>query len=179
MKALRVVFVAVVVALLLGGCAATVKRPGLPSASLHVPPSATSTIYLLVKSTNGHERSEDWEVFRAEWRTAMGNAAAAAGRRFVHLDAMPSGIEEQATVIVLDVNDYRYLSAAARYGFGVMTGNAYIDADAKFFVAPEMQQVGTRHYATSSTAWQGVFSAMTSKQVAAMAEEMLKDIDSR
>ena len=28
-----------------------------------------------------------------------------------------------------DVNDYRYLSSGARFGFGVMTGNAYVDAD--------------------------------------------------
>lgn len=164
---------------LMVGCAANVKRPSAPTESLAIPTSATSTIYLLVTSDGKHDESEDWELFRAEWRTAMASTASAAGRRFVHLDATPETFDEQGTFVVVDVNDYRYLSAGARYGFGVMTGNAYIDADAEFYVVPEMQKAGSRKYSTSSTAWQGVFSAMTSKQVEAIADQMLNDIDSR
>lgn len=164
---------------LMVGCAANVKRPGAPAESLAIPTSATSTIYLLVKSEAKHDESEDWELFRAEWRTAMASVAESAGRRFVHLEATPESFDGPGTLVVVDVSDYRYLSAGARYGFGVMTGNAYIDADAEFYVVPEMQNAGSRKYATSSTAWQGIFSAMTSKQVEAIAEQMLKDIDSR
>lgn len=161
------------------GCAANVKRPSAPTDSLAIPTSATSTIYLLVKSEGRHDESKDWELFRTEWRTAMANTASAAGRRFVHLDSTPESFDQQGTLVVVDVNDYRYLSAGARYGLGVMTGNAYIDADAEFYVVPEMQRAGSRKYATSSSAWQGVFSAMTSKQVEAITDQMLKDIDSR
>ena len=178
MKKFLVAFAMVSCALLVG-CASNVKRPSAPTESLAIPTSATSTIYLLVKSEGKHDGSKDWELFRAEWRTAMTNIASAAGRQFIHLDTMPASFDEQGTFVVVDVNDYRYLSAGARYGCGVMTGNAYIDADAEFYVVPEMQKAGSRKYATSSTAWQGVFSAMTSKQVEAIADEMLKDIDSR
>lgn len=178
MKRLLITFVLVSCALMVG-CAATVKQPSAPATSLEIPTSATSTIYLLVQSSKGHDQSADWELFRAEWRTAMAGTASAAGRRFVHLDAMPAAFDEPGTFVVMDVNDYRYLSAGARYGFGVMTGNAYIDADAEFYLVPEMQMAGTRKYATSSTAWQGIFSAMTSKQVEAITTQMLKDIDSR
>lgn len=178
MKKFLIAFV-LVSSVLMVGCAATVKRPGPPVEALAIPTSATSTIYLLVKSEQGHDRSDDWELFRAEWRTAMAGAASVAGRRFVHVDVMPANFDEPGTFVVVDVNDYRYLSAGARYGFGVMTGNAYIDADAEFYVVPEMQSAGVRKYATSSTAWQGIFSAMTSKQVEAIAGQMLKDIDSR
>lgn len=178
MKKFLSTFVLVTCALMVG-CAATVKRPNAPAEALSIPTSATSTVYLLVKSGQGHDQSDDWELFRAEWRTAMAKIASAAGRSFVHLDAMPASFDEPGTFVVLDVNDYRYLSAGARYGFGVMTGNAWVDADAEFYVVPEMQKAGSRKYATSSTAWQGVFSAMTSKQVEAIADEMLKDIDSR
>lgn len=169
---------AVASCVLMAGCAATVKRPGGSAESLAIPASATSTIYLLVQSEQ-HDQSEDWELFRAEWRTALAKVASAAGRRFIHLDAMPTAFDEVGTLAVVDVNDYRYLSAGARYGFGVMTGNAYIDADAAFYVVPGMEQAGSRKYATSSTAWQGIFSAMTSKQVEAIAGQMLQDIDSR
>lgn len=170
---------ALLACMLMVGCAATVKRPTAPGESLAIPTSATSTVYLLVTSEGKHEASKDWELFRAEWRTAMAEIAGAAGRRFVHLDARPESFDGHGTLVVVDVNDYRYLSAGARYGFGVMTGNAYIDADAEFYVVPEMHNAGSRKYATSSTAWQGIFSAMTSKQVEAIAEQMLKDIDSR
>lgn len=171
--------VAVLSAVLMVGCAATVQRTGAPTNSLAIPVASTSTVYLVVKSTEGHDRSEDWEPFRAEWRAAMANTTSGAGRSFVYLDTVPDAVEEPGTLVVVDVSDYRYVSAGARYGLGVMTGNAYVDADAEFFVVPAMQSVGSRKYATSSSAWQGVFSAMTSKQIAALTEQMLKDIDSR
>jgi hypothetical protein len=163
----------------LAGCAATVKRPTQVAERLDIPTSATASIYLLVQSGAGHKGSEDWELFRAEWRTAMAATASSAGRRFVYLESMPAQFEEHGTLVVVDVNDYRYLSQGARYGFGVMTGNAYIDAKADFYVLPDKTPAGTREYATSSTAWQGVFSAMTSKQIAAITDEMLKEIDRR
>ena len=168
---------ALVSCVLMVGCAASVKRPNAPADALAIPASATSTIYLLVKSE--HDQSDDWELFRAEWRTAMAKVASVTGRNFVHLDALPPVFDGPGTFVTVDVNDYRYLSAGARYGFGVMTGNAYIDADAEFYVVPEMEKAGSRKYATSSTAWQGIFSAMTSKQVEAIADQMLRDIDSR
>lgn len=167
------------VCLALSGCAATVKRPASVSERLAIPTSATGTIYMLVQSEAGHGQSEDWELFRAEWRTAMAASTGAAGKRFVYLDAMPDRFQEQGVLVVVDVNDYRYLSAGARYGLGVMTGNAYVDAKARFFVLPDQTPAGTRDYATSSTAWQGVFSAMTSKQVAAITDQMLVDIEGR
>jgi hypothetical protein len=37
--------------------------------------------------------------------------------------------------------------------------------------------VGQRSYSTSSSAWQGIFSAMTDKQLASISAAMLKDID--
>lgn len=178
MRKVLIAFVMVLCALATG-CAANVKRPSSPAASLEIPPSATETIYLLVRSEGKHDGSEDWELFRAEWRTAMARTASAAGRRFVHLDAMPASFDDPGTLVLVDVDDYRYLSAGARYGFGAMTGNAYIEANAEFFLVPDMKSAGTREYSTSSTAWQGVFSAMTSKQVDAISNQILADIDAR
>jgi hypothetical protein len=36
--------------------------------------------------------------------------------------------------------------------------------------------VGTRRYATSSSAWEGVFSAMTDKQVLAISNGIVRDL---
>lgn len=170
---------AVLGCLLLSACAASVQRPAGPTGDLGIPVSATARIALLVQADPEIAASKDWELFRTEWRTAMAATAAAAGREFVHLDAMPPAGGEEGTLVVVKVNDYRYLSPGARYGFGVMTGNAYIDADAQFLVFPELRLAGTRKYATSSSAWQGIFSAMTGKQLEAITAEMLKEIDSR
>lgn len=179
MGIIRSVAVAILAGVLLAGCAATVKRPSTQQAPLGIPASAASEIRLFVKSDQGHDSSEDWETFRAEWRTAVAGAAAKAGRRFVYLDTMPETFEGEGILVVVNINDYRYLTAGARYGFGVMTGNAYIDAKASFHLLPGQELVGTRDYSTSSTAWQGVFSAMTDKQLAAIAEEILAAVDSR
>jgi len=68
------------------------------------------------------------------------------------------------------------LTPGARYGFGIMTGNAFIDAEAEFIALPAKKSVGSRKYQTSSSAWQGVFSAMTDKQVLAISNEIIREI---
>lgn len=165
--------------LLVAGCAATLKRPVAPSEALGIPTSAASKIYLLVQAPPEIAKSEDWELFRTEWRTAMAATTSAASREFAYLESMPESFDGQGTLVVVDVSDYRYLSPGARYGFGIMTGNAYIEADADFYVLPDKRLAGNREYKTSSTAWQGIFSAMTNKQVAAITEQMLQEIDAR
>lgn len=167
-------------ATLFAGCAATVQRPaGEGAASLQVPAAATKRVALLVRPAPALPKSADWELFRAEWRTALSSAAATAGKQFDYYEAQPGATATPGTLVVVTVNDYRYLSPGARYGFGVLTGNAYIDAEARFFELPSQRELGARKYATSSSAWEGIFSAMTDKQVQAIAAEMIKEIDRR
>lgn len=106
----------------------------------------------------------------------MEAAVSTTGLPFEYLD---SSVPEQAkeTVLVqVKVNDYRYLTSGARYGFGVMVGNAFMDSDVKFIELPAQKTLGTRKYSTSSSAWQGVFSAMTDKQLEAVSNEIVKEI---
>jgi hypothetical protein len=71
------------------------------------------------------------------------------------------------------------LSSGARFGFGVMTGNAYIDAKIQFADLKSGRPFGERSYNTRSTAWQGIFSAMTEKQVQAIAAEIAREVKPR
>ena len=165
----------IVVAIALSGCAATVTKPTAEGR-----PLATSTtptgVALLITGSPTIQASADWHAFRAEWRTAFASSAAAAGLPFTYLEA--EGVD-QATggvLVRVAVSDYRYLTSGARYGFGVMTGNAFINADAEFFEFPGRRSIGTRKYSTSSSAWEGVFSAMTDKQVLAISNAMLQEI---
>jgi hypothetical protein len=171
----------VAVAFALGGCAATVQRPSGAAAAdsaLKASPAASKRVVLLIKSNPSMQRGDDWNRFTAEWRTAVTTAASDAGKKFTYLDEEPtSPAAEPGALIVLTINDYRYVSPGARFGLGIMTGNAFIDADARFYEQPGNRELGARKYTTSSSAWQGVFSAMTDKQVQAIATEMVKELD--
>ena len=76
----------------------------------------------------------------------------------------------------MKVNDFRYVSQAERYGLGVMTGNAFMDVEAEFLELPQLRPFATRKFQTSSSAWQGIFSAMTPKQVEAVAKEIVNEV---
>ncbi|RCW72830.1 hypothetical protein [Pseudorhodoferax soli] len=163
----------------LAGCAANVERPGGGGASaLQVPARAQGGVTLVVRAASPElARSSDWQALRGAWRDAMAEAAKAAGKQFQYLENEPQSTPAGSTLVVVQVKDYRYLSTGARYGLGAMTGNAYVNADAAFYVGPGRTAAGQRSYSTSSSAWQGIFSAMTDKQLASICAAMLKDID--
>lgn len=167
----------VITAFALGGCAATVSRTGASDEpELRATAVPTKKVALFITGTPAIQKSADWHTFRAEWRTAFESAASEAGLSFDYFEAEPNGQPAGTTLVKISVNDYRYLTTGARYGFGVLTGNAFIEADAAFIELPSRRHLGTRKYATTSTAWQGVFSAMTSKQVAALSTEIVQDL---
>ncbi len=57
--------------------------------------------------------------------------------------------------------------------------NAYIDARARFEDLRSGRLVGERSFNTTSSAWQGVFSAMTDKQLDAISRELIADTQGR
>lgn len=167
---------AILVLAAVSGCAATVNQSAVGEAKLLAPSTQTKKVGLLVKASPAVEQSKDWQTFRAEWRTAMAEATAGAGLPFVYFDADVPASADPLVLVRVHVNDYRYLTSGARYGFGVMTGNAYIDADAEFVELPANRVLGGKKYATSSSAWEGIFSAMTDKQLRAVANEIVNDL---
>jgi len=58
-----------------------------------------------------------------------------------------------------------------------MTGNAFINSKVQFVDLSNGSALGERSYDTSSTAWQGAFSAMTDKQVRAICKEIGDQIE--
>ena len=164
----------------LAGCAATVQRaPADAGAAVRVPAQSSKNIVLNVTGSPAAVQSKDWEAFKGEWRSALGGAATAAGARFSAQDGAPRPMAEPGTLVVVDVADYRYLTPGARFGLGIMTGNAYIDTKVRFVDLRTGAPLGERAYNTSSSAWQGVFSAMTDKQVQAISKEIVSEINPR
>lgn len=162
----------------LAGCAAQVTRSGAGAdAKVAIPPQSRARLVLNVAgATPEVAKSPDWEAFRGEWRSAFQTEAEAAGVAFVWQDGPVKPLAEAGTLLAVRVVDYRYLSSGARYGLGVMTGNAYVNAQMRFLSLADGRPFGEQTVNTSSTAWQGIFSAMTGKQVQAIAADVMKDL---
>lgn len=59
-----------------------------------------------------------------------------------------------------------------------MSGNAYIESTLTFNDLKTGRSFGSQTANTSSSAWEGVFSAMTNKQVEAIAADVMKQLKS-
>lgn len=168
---------ALVVAVALTGCAASVSRPTASTSQARLAvPVATDKLFVVVMPAPGLQPGDNWEAFREEWQTSLASASALQKIDAVLLEREPESVAASATLARVIVNDFRYVSQAKRYGLGVMTGNAFMDLDVEFFAAPGKQSLGQRKFSTTSSAWHGVFSAMTPKQVEAVASEIVKEV---
>jgi hypothetical protein len=74
------------------------------------------------------------------------------------------------------VNDFKYVSTTKRYLIGIMAGNAFMDVDAQYIAPPATAPFASKKFNTSSSAWEGIFSAVTPKQVRAVSDMIVKDL---
>lgn len=162
-------------AVLLSACAATVQRP----AAAPVDPVAINgdvrQVVLVVEGSDTARAQEDWAEFRALWNDAIHTSASAAGLQGSVRDSRPAALNPPGVVVVVRVDSFRYVSTGARYGLGVMTGNAHIKASAQFIEVPGGRVAATRTYDTASSAWQGIFAPMTVKQVQAITDQIVAE----
>ena len=163
-------------AVYLTGCAATVTRDAPSLATPPVATGAAKTLVLEVTGASGIAAGEDWNALLEEWQTSMTAAASSKGVNFTLAKpgaATPSG---PAVLVKMKVNDFKYVSQAKRYAIGIFAGNAFMDLEVEFFELPQMKAFASRKFQTSSSAWQGVFSAMTPKQVEAVSKEIVGEV---
>ena len=118
----------------------------------------------------------DWVKFSTEWREAMGDQAASSGMTFEFLDAKATPAPAAGTLLDVKVIDYRYISPAVRWLFGIMTGNAFLDVQVSFVDMASGQEIGSKRYNTSSSAWDGIAAPMTDRQVRAVATQIMRDV---
>ena len=180
-SALKLLFLSAV--LVLTGCAANVQRQGSVDKQLAISSVAAKRITLEIHGSKALAASKDWEQFRNEWRIGMEEATKAAGMTLAPLDASAAvgavSATQPSTRVTVRINDYRYITRGARVAVGIMTGNAYIDADVFFTELPGTALAGTRKYATTSSAIQGVFAPMTESQIRGICDEIVKNVAQR
>ncbi len=171
----------VAAALALTGCAATVSRPeGQTSApAMKIPAEATKRVVLNLQLAPSHPQDEAWRTFKQVWVDIARERVSAQGLAFDTQDGPAKSQGEAGTLLVVKINDYRHVGVGARMWGGIMTGNAYIDADVQFRDLKRGTSYGERSYNTSSSAGHGVFGAMTPKQIYALVDEMLVEIQRR
>ena len=170
--------VLVITLALLTGCAATVKREASDAAMAHLPASASSKLVLNVGGSTSCLSSSDWEGFKFEWKENFMEQAKIAGVPFEMQEGPPRSTGEEGTLLFVYVNDYRFLRPGTRYVTGILSGNAYIESKLSFSDLKTGEAFGSKSANTSSSAWEGVFSAMTNKQVEAIAADVYKDLKS-
>ena len=184
-----------VVCLMLGGCAATIQKgSSTPTATLatgaatatpdpatvgvRIPAASAKRLVLNVSGSKSSAESNDWVAFKDEWRAIFQEQFNAAGIAFEWQEGEPRPLGQAGTLLSVMVNDYRYVGIGARIMFGIMTGNAFIDAKLRFSDLNDGALFGEHALNTSSSAWHGVFAAMTPKQIYAIADEVIREMKS-
>lgn len=176
-------------ALLVGGCAT--KRADSPSAApvatatettpriatpVSIPAASARKVVMSMTGSKQVVEAKDWTDFKREWRDTFSDHAKASGIAFAFVDGDIQPQPEDGTIVVVNVADYRMVGIAARVMFGIMTGNAYIDAQVKFASLREGKVFGEQQYNTTSSASGGVFAKVTPQQVDTIATEVFRDL---
>jgi hypothetical protein len=164
-----------VVVSLLSGCAASVKSGG--TEALTIEESAKTNLVVNIQGNGKVRQNDDWIRLRQEWNEALKNEADRAGYRLTE-SHVANPAEKEGVGIKINVTNFRYLTPGSRYVAGVMVGNAWINSSADYSDLKSGRLIGTRTYDTSSSAWEGVMSAMTQEQVEAIAQQIISDIKS-
>jgi hypothetical protein len=160
----------------LGGCAATVKRDSSDVPMAQLARTSSSKLVLNVDGSRPSVTASDWEGFKLEWKENFSEQAKVVGIPFEMQEGPPKPTGEDGTLLFVYVNDYRFIRPGTRYLTGVFSGNAYIESKLTFSDLKTGDPLGSRAANTSSSAWEGVFSAMTNKQVEAIAVEVFKQL---
>ncbi len=172
----------VVVAALAAGCAATVQQTsptGSTAPSITIPAESAKQVVLSMHLDAKHAQDSGWKSFKQEWIDIMQERALAQGFKFAVQDGDPKPTGEAGVLMVVRVNDYKYVTVGQRMMLGILTGNAFIDAKIEFRDLKGGTLYGERAYNTTSSALHGVFAAVTPKQIYAIADETLSELKRR
>lgn len=143
-----------------------------------IPEASSKHLVLNMTGSSVVTAAKDWSKFQEEWRANFAEYAKADGVTFEVQTGEPHATGEPGTLLKVYVNDYRFVGIGSRIMFGVMTGNAYIDAKASFCDLSDGREIGERAYNTSSTAWAGVFAKMSPQQIDAVGAQVFAELQS-
>ncbi len=113
---------------------------------------------------------------KREWRDTFASYAKDNGVSCTFLDSAPASGSEDGTLLMVNVADYRMVGIGMRIMFGVMTGNAFIDAKVGYLNLRDGSKFGEQQYNTSSSFIGGIFSKVTPQQVDQIAASIFAEL---
>ena len=130
----------------------------------------------VVTGSAAAQSNSDWSSFLQEWESSLTDSAVTAKTSLVFAKD-ETAIPANASVLIrLTVNDFKYVSTTKRFMLGILAGNAFMDVDAQYVELPANKIFDSKKFNTSSSAWEGIFSAVTPKQVRTVSELIVKDV---
>ena len=169
-------------AMMLGACAATLDTStpnNFPASAIKVPVESSKRLVLNLQLDAKHPKDSGWQSFRQEWVDIFTEQAKAKGVQFAVQDGEAKPTGEAGTLLSVHIDDYKHVTVGQRVMLGIMTGNAYVNAKASFRDLSTGAAYGERHYNTSSSAGQGIFAPVTPKQLYAISEDVLSQVQGR
>jgi hypothetical protein len=157
------------------GGQAEVVVPARIASAVTVPAESARKIVLTMTGPAMVVDAKDWPEMKREWRETFADHAKAAGIDYEFADVPPAFGQRDGTLLEVYVSDYRIVGIGMRILFGIMTGNAYIDADVGFVNLRDGSKFGDHYYKTTSSAAGGIFAKMTPQQVDKIATNVFID----
>jgi len=160
----------------LAGCSAHVKRSAEDPLTLYS--DARDSIVLSIEGTERVQSNAEWGVLRSVWMNAMQRQAGAANVHYSEQVGDAHLTQTPATLVRINVTNFRYVTAGERINLGVMVGNAWVNSQVQYLDGQTGKLMGSRNYDTTSSAWEGVLSAMTDKQLDALSQAIVAEVRS-
>lgn len=146
------------------------------STPVAIPAASARKVVLTMTGAKQAVEAKDWADFKKEWRDTFGEHAKAAGIAFSFVEGEVAPRAEDGTIVRVDVADYRIVGIGMRIMFGIMTGNAYIDAKVKYLNLRDGAVFGEQQFNTTSSAGAGIFAKVTPQQVDLIGSEVFRDL---
>jgi hypothetical protein len=166
------------VALALTACAASVKKSNIDGAPLTLAPEQSKRIVMYVTGSPEALANPEWQRLGAEWRKSAGVVGGRMAIEFsVQDDASPR--KEPGVLVTVDVKRFRFVAPGSRGALGIVAGNAFLDLEVKYADLQTGAPLGVRKYDSRTKTSQGVFAAVTSKQVEAICDDIAHEVTQR
>lgn len=141
-----------------------------------IPKASSRNVVLTMTGPNNVVESKDWPEFKREWRETFADYAKQEGITYTFVDTPPAPGKEDGTLLLVNVSDYRIVGVGMRIMFGIMTGNAFIEAQIAYTNLRDGTTFGKQDYKTTSSASGGVFAKVTPQQVDQIAANVFMDL---
>jgi hypothetical protein len=160
------------IVLALIGCTASVRKNNPGGDAVAVQPQQSKRIVTRLTGTPEALASSDWERLDREWRKAVATVGARLDIEYVMQDDVDR-TTLPGVLAVVTVTHFHYVAPGARYVFGVMTGSASLVTQVQFSDLQTGASLGERNYSSASKFSQGIFAAVSDKQVDAICTEIV------